>query len=92
MGLIKWKYDVFNGSKMDLANLNKPIFQKTFDVLLFKYHGIHVCNMLFVDNTPYKILFNEPFNVIFLQSFDGFIGMIVICLVLFSFIRIFSLF
>jgi hypothetical protein len=54
------------GWKISLPNLNKPIFCKTFDVLLFKYHGTHVNNMLFVDNTPYKSLFNEPFNVIFL--------------------------
>jgi hypothetical protein len=54
---------------MGLPNLNKLIFHKTFDVLLFKYHGIHVNNMLFIDNTPYKSLFNEPFNVIFLWHF-----------------------
>jgi hypothetical protein len=66
MGPIKRKYDVLNGSSMGLPNLNRPIFHKTFDVLLFKCHGIHVCNMFFVDNTPYKSLFNEPFNVIFL--------------------------
>jgi hypothetical protein len=67
MGPIKWKYDVPNyGLRIGLPNLNKPIFHKTFDVLLFKYHGTHVSNMLFVDNTPYKSLFNEPFNVIFL--------------------------
>jgi hypothetical protein len=51
---------------MGLPNLNKPIFRKTFDVLLFKYHGTPVNKMLFVDNTPYNSLFNEPFNVVLL--------------------------
>jgi hypothetical protein len=49
---------------MGLPNLNKPIFHKSFDVLLFKSDGTQVSNMLFVDNTPYKSLFNEPFNVV----------------------------
>ncbi len=67
MGPIKLKYDVLSyGPRMGLPNLNKHIFHKTFDVSLLKYHGAHVSNMLFVDSTPYKNLFNEPFNVVFL--------------------------
>jgi len=67
MGPIKLKYDVLNyGPRMGLPNLNKPVFHKTFDVLLLKYHDTHVSNMLFVDSAPYKNLFNGPFNVIFL--------------------------
>jgi hypothetical protein len=31
----------------------------------------HIANMLFVNYTPYKSLFNQPFYAIFLESFDN---------------------
>jgi hypothetical protein len=35
------------------------------------YFYIHIGNMLLIDYTPYKSLFNKPFSAIFLESFDN---------------------
>jgi len=35
------------------------------------YFYIHIGNMLLVNYTPYKSLFNKPFSAIFLESFDN---------------------
>jgi hypothetical protein len=47
----------------------KPIFHKNFDVFFSTFLYIHVGNMLLVDDTPYKNMFNIPYNAIFLESF-----------------------
>jgi hypothetical protein len=54
--------------------LDKPIFYKNLDVFFSTYPYIHVGNMLFVDNTPYKSMFNGPYSVVFLESFDNHCG------------------
>jgi hypothetical protein len=51
--------------------LDKPIFYKNLDVLFFAYPYTHGGNTLFVENTPYKNMFNGPYNAIFWDSFDG---------------------
>jgi len=53
---------------------DKPIFHKSLDVLFFAYLYTHTRNTLLVDNTPYKNMFNGPYNAIFLDSFDGYCG------------------
>ncbi len=53
---------------------DKPIFYKSFDVFFSKYPYIHVGNMLFINNTPYKSMFNGPYRAIFLESFDNLCG------------------
>jgi hypothetical protein len=37
------------------------------------FPNIHVGNM-FVDDTPYKSMFNNPYSAIFLESFDSIHG------------------
>jgi hypothetical protein len=32
---------------------------------------MHARNTLLIENTPYKNMFNGPYNAIFLDSFDG---------------------
>jgi hypothetical protein len=54
-----------------LNKLDKPIFHKSLDVLFSAYPYTHARNTLLVDNTPYKNMFNGPYNAIFLDSFDG---------------------
>lgn len=68
-------------------NLDKPIFHKNINVFFSKYHDTHVGNTLLVDDTPYKNMFTETFNAIFLQSFHNFKRMTIICYGLFSFIE-----
>ncbi len=34
----------------------------------------HIGNKLLVDDTPYKSMFDEQYNAIILESFDGFCG------------------
>jgi hypothetical protein len=50
---------------------DKPIFHKNLDILIYAYPYIHVGNTFLIDNTPYKNMFNDPYNDIFLDSFDG---------------------
>jgi hypothetical protein len=54
--------------------LDKPIFHKNLDVLFFAYPYTHGGNTLLVDNMPHKNIFIGPYNVIFLDSFDGHYG------------------
>jgi hypothetical protein len=51
--------------------LDKPIFHKNLDTLFSIYPYTHVGNTLLIDNTPYKNMFNGPYNAIFLDSFDN---------------------
>jgi hypothetical protein len=51
--------------------LDKPIFHKNLDVFFSLYLYTHVGNTLLVDDMPYKNMFNGPYDVIFLDSFDG---------------------
>jgi len=53
---------------------NKPIFHKNLDVFLFIYLYTHIGNTLFVDNMPYKNMFNDSYSAIFLESFDSLHG------------------
>jgi len=64
----------------------KPIFHKNFDVFFSTFLYIHIGNMLLVDDTPYKNMFNSLYNAIFLESFTTFMGRINICWVQFSLI------
>jgi hypothetical protein len=50
---------------------NKPIFHKNLDIFFSTYPYIHVGNMLFINDTLYKSMFNGPYSAIFLESFDG---------------------
>jgi len=54
------------------SNLKKPIFHKNLNVYFFNYLDTCARNTLLVDNTPYKSLFNEPLNVIFIETFKSF--------------------
>jgi len=42
-----------------------------FSIRTFMFSYTHVSNMLFLDNMPYKSMFNDLYNAIFLESFDG---------------------
>ncbi len=54
---------------------DKPIFHKNLDIFFSMYPYTHVGNTLLVNNAPYKNMFNEPYNAIFLEfSFDGLRG------------------
>jgi hypothetical protein len=50
--------------------LDKPIFHKNLDTLFSTFPYIHVNNMLLVDDMPYKSMFNNSYNAIFVKSFD----------------------
>jgi hypothetical protein len=54
--------------------LNKPIFHKNLDIFFSTFPYIHVGNMLFIDNAPYKSVFNGLYSAIFLESFDNIRG------------------
>ncbi len=54
--------------------LDKPIFHKNLDVFFFTFIYIHIGNMLLVDDTPYKNMFNGLYNAIFLESFNDLHG------------------
>jgi hypothetical protein len=54
--------------------LDKPIFHKNLDVFSSTFLYIHVGNMLFVDNTPYKNMFNNVYSANFFKSFDDLSG------------------
>ncbi len=45
--------------------LNKPIFHKNLDVLFSMFPYTHTSNTLLIDNTPYKNMFNNPYNAFF---------------------------
>ncbi len=53
---------------------NKPNFHKNLNVFFSKYLYTHVGNMLFVDDTPCKIMFNGPYIGVLLEIFDGLCG------------------
>jgi hypothetical protein len=53
---------------------NKTNFHKNYNVFFPKYLYIDVGNMLLVDDTPCKIIFNAPYIGIFLEFFDGLCG------------------
>jgi hypothetical protein len=54
-----------------LGQLEKLIFHKNLDVFFLKFLNTHARNILFVDDTPYKFLFNDSCSVIFLESFES---------------------
>jgi hypothetical protein len=41
-----------------LTNLDKLFFHKNLDLFILKYCDIHTCNMLLINDTFYKSLFN----------------------------------
>jgi hypothetical protein len=53
---------------------DKPIFYKNLDVFFSTYPYIYIGNMLFVDDMPYKNMFNDLYNAVFLESFDNHCG------------------
>jgi len=53
---------------------NKPIFHKNLDIFFFTYSYIHTSNTLLVEDMPYKCMFNNLYNAIFLESFDNLCG------------------
>jgi len=53
---------------------NKPNFYKNLNILFSKYPYNHFGNMLFIDDTPCKIMFNGLYSAIFLEFFDDLHG------------------
>ncbi len=53
---------------------NEPNFHKNLNVFFCKYLYFHVGNMLLVDDTPCKIMFNGSYIGVFLEFFDGLCG------------------
>ncbi len=53
---------------------NKPTFHKNLELFFSMYPYTHVGKTLLKNDTPYKNLFNMPFNAIFLEHFDGVCG------------------
>ncbi len=64
--------------------LNKPNFHKNFHVFFSKYFYTNVGNMLLVDDTPCKIIFNGSYIGIFWIFFMTFVSTTIICWELFS--------
>jgi hypothetical protein len=56
-------------SHLLLDKLDKLIFHKNLDIFFFTFPYIHVGNM-FVGDMPYKSMFNDMYNAIFVESFD----------------------
>jgi hypothetical protein len=54
-----------------LGQLEKLIFHKNLDVFFLKFFNTHARNIFFVDDTPYKFIFNDSCSVIFLESFES---------------------
>jgi hypothetical protein len=52
-------------------HLEKPIFHKKLNVFFLKFPDTHVGNILFIDDTPYKCIFNDLCSAIFLELFEG---------------------
>ncbi len=48
-----------------------PIFHKNINVFFLKFPNTHIGNTLFIDDTPYKYIFNDSCNAIFLELFKG---------------------
>jgi hypothetical protein len=57
-----------------LDKSNKLIFHKNLDIFVFTFPYIHIGDTLFIDDTPYKSMFNNTYSTIFLESFDGIRG------------------
>ncbi len=53
-----------------LDKLDKLIFHKSLDIFFFTFPYIHVGNMLFVDDMPYKNMFKNMYSVIIVEFFD----------------------
>jgi hypothetical protein len=51
-------------------NPYKHVFLKNHNFFFIKYPYIYVGNALFINDSPYKSMFNGPFNAIFMKSFD----------------------
>jgi len=67
-----------------LDKLDEPIFHKKFDIFFSTYPHTHVSNTLFVDDTPYKSMFNGLYSAIFWSCLMAIMGKINICWGLFS--------
>jgi hypothetical protein len=50
--------------------LDKLIFHKKLDVFFSTYPYIQIRNM-FINDMPYKSMFNGPYSAIFLELFGG---------------------
>ncbi len=53
---------------------NKPTFHKNLDLFFSMYPYTRIGKTLFINNTPYKNLFNRLFSAIFLEYFDNVCG------------------
>ncbi len=60
--------------KTFLQNLTSHFFVKTLMSFFSMFLNTYAGNMLFVDNTPYKNMFNSPYNAIFWEPFYGIRG------------------
>jgi hypothetical protein len=60
-------------------NLISPIFIKILTFFSSKYPYNHFGNMLFLDDTPCKIMFNGLYSAIFLEFLTTFMGTTIIC-------------
>jgi hypothetical protein len=49
----------------------KHVFHKNLDAFFGVFPNMNYENALFIDDTPYKSLFNLPLNAIFLKTFYG---------------------
>jgi len=53
---------------------NKPVFHKNLDIFFSTFPYIHTSNMLFIDDAPYKTMFNNLYSAIFFKSFHSLCG------------------
>ncbi len=67
-----------------LDKLDKPIFHKNLNVFLLVYPYTHTGNILLINYTPYKNMFNGLYSAIFGTPLMAIVGKTNICWVLFS--------
>jgi hypothetical protein len=59
----------FKNEHFLLKKLENHVFHRNIEAFFSVFLGTNYENTLFVDDTPYKSLFNPPFNAIFLETF-----------------------
>jgi hypothetical protein len=61
----------FKNEHFLLEKLRKLVLHENLNTFFDVFLGMNYENTLLIDNMPYKILFNPPFNAIFLKGFVG---------------------
>ncbi len=51
--------------------MKSQLFIRTLMVFFLMFRYIHISNLLPVDDTPYKTMFNDMYNAMFLEYFDS---------------------